>query len=76
MIGAWLIRQDDTEEYSDLSPFWGCEITNKENYVTGISTIKHSLKVGSPQAIYNLNGQRISEPRKGINIIDGKKVIK
>ena len=76
VIGAWLIRQDDTEEYSDLSPFWGCEITNKENYVTGISTIKHSLKVGSPQAIYNLNGQRISEPRKGINIIDGKKVIK
>ena len=29
VISAWLIRQDGTEEYSDLSPFWGCEITVK-----------------------------------------------
>ena len=33
VISAWLIRQDGTEEYSDLSPFWGCEIKNVENYV-------------------------------------------
>lgn len=26
-------------------------------------------------AIYNLNGQRMAAPRKGINIINGKKVI-
>ncbi len=25
--------------------------------------------------IYNLNGQRLNEPRKGINIIGGKKVV-
>ena len=25
--------------------------------------------------IYNLSGQRLSTPKKGINIIDGKKVI-
>ena len=28
IISAWLIRQDGTEEYSDLSPRQGCEITN------------------------------------------------
>lgn len=28
VISAWLIRQDGTEEYSDLSPRQGCEITN------------------------------------------------
>lgn len=28
VISAWLIRQDGTEEYSDLSPYWGCEIKN------------------------------------------------
>ncbi len=28
VISAWLIRQDGTEEYSDLSPFHGCEITS------------------------------------------------
>jgi len=27
-----------------------------------------------PEGIYNLNGQRLSQPRKGINIINGKKV--
>lgn len=32
VISAWLIRQDGTEEYSDLSPFWGCEITEKTPY--------------------------------------------
>ena len=34
VIGAWLIRQDGTEEYSDLSPFHGCEITKVEQYVS------------------------------------------
>ena len=33
VIGAWLIRQDGTEEYSDLSSFHGCEITKVEKYV-------------------------------------------
>lgn len=33
VISAWLIRQDGTEEYSDLSPFHGCEITKGEKYV-------------------------------------------
>ena len=33
VISAWLIRQDGTEEYSDLSPFHGCNITNVEKYV-------------------------------------------
>ncbi len=28
-----------------------------------------------PQSIYNLQGQRLSVPQKGINIIDGKKVL-
>lgn len=27
VIEAYLIHQDGTEEYSDLSSFWGCEIT-------------------------------------------------
>jgi len=39
---------------------------------TGISNVTDSEK---PQIIYNLNGQRISTPQKGINIINGRKVI-
>jgi hypothetical protein len=33
VISAWLIRQNGTEEYSDLSPYHGCSITNVEPYV-------------------------------------------
>lgn len=77
VISAWLIRQDGTEEYSDLSPFHGCEITNKEPYVTAIKDIKadksHATRTGP--RIYNLAGQRLSKPQKGINIVDGKKVV-
>lgn len=34
VICAWLIRHDGTEEYSDLSPFRGCVITEKTPYAT------------------------------------------
>ena len=32
VISAWLIRQDGTEEYSDIVPSWDCAITNTEPY--------------------------------------------
>ncbi|MBO4606922.1 MAG: hypothetical protein J5682_03375, partial [Prevotella sp.] len=34
-----------------------------------------STMVNDPQAIYNLSGQRLSHPQKGINIINSKKYI-
>ena len=37
VVSAWLIRQDGTEEYSDLSPFWGCEIKEKTPYKAAAS---------------------------------------
>ena len=74
VISAWLIRQDGTEEYSDLSPFWGCEIISKTDYVTGIKPIIVTPIDNASHRIYNLNGQRLEKPQKGINIIDGKKV--
>ena len=42
---------------------------------TGLNDIKENLK-DSKVLIYNLAGQRISKPLKGINIINGKKVLK
>ena len=75
VVSAWLIRQDDTEEYSDLSPFWGCEITNMEKYVPA-SGIEGVYADGQGNAvIFNINGQKLSKPKKGINIIGGKKVV-
>lgn len=26
VLGAWLIRNDGTEEFSDITPYWGCEL--------------------------------------------------
>ena len=40
---------------------------------TGISDVKASLT--SDEVIYNLRGQRVEKPNKGLYIINGKKVI-
>lgn len=42
---------------------------------TDINTIKEDLNANDAP-VYNLNGQRLQSPVKGINIINGKKVIK
>jgi hypothetical protein len=48
-------------------------ITFPENDVTGISTTLMNKKVNSE--IYNLKGQRISQPSKGLYIVNGKKYV-
>jgi hypothetical protein len=40
---------------------------------TAISDISYKPK--EMQGIYNLTGQRLNKPKKGINIIGGRKVI-
>ena len=42
---------------------------------TGINEIAHHQPAGTQGVIYNLNGQRVSKPGKGIYIVDGKKVV-
>lgn len=46
--------------------------TFDDGEATGISDVKN---VPSIEGIYNLQGQRISQPRKGLNIINGKTVV-
>ena len=41
----------------------------------GIDDIKRTDGAKQPKAIYSVTGQRLVVPRKGINIVDGKKVI-
>ena len=84
VIGAWLIRQDDTEEYSDLIPYWGCEITDMTPYIlssitddnitTDINELK-SVEMKNEEW-FSISGQRISKPtKKGFYIRNGRKVI-
>ena len=43
--------------------------------VTGISSVAAQANEASVKGTYNLQGQRVSNPTKGLYIIDGKKVV-
>jgi hypothetical protein len=43
VISAWLIRQDGTEEFSDLSPYHGCEIIIKGDANTDGNVTKEDI---------------------------------
>ena len=47
-----------------------------EDDATGIKTIDNAQQTTEGAAIYNLAGQRMSKMQKGINIINGKKILK
>ena len=48
---------------------------NGDDITTGIDTIEHSTLNIEHSEVYNLNGQRVSQPTKGLYIVNGKKVI-
>ena len=50
-------------------------IFGDEEVVTGISAVEHSTLNIEHSEVYNLNGQRVSQPTKGLYIVNGKKVI-
>ena len=72
---AKLIKADDTEESLSATAAWGCTIEAKSTpKPTGIHAIKY-VKSEDDGAIYNLQGQRVDNPKKGIFIKAGKKVV-
>ncbi len=47
-----------------------------DGFVTGVKRMRNvENEIKRNESIYNLNGQKLSSPRKGINIINGRKVI-
>ena len=72
---AKLIKTDGTEVSGAFSVGWGCELTSESTpKTTAIQHIQVS-ESDTDDAIYNLQGQRVSNPRKGIFIKNGKKYI-
>ncbi len=69
---AYLIKNDGTEIESRLSPFWGCTMEPQSSKKPSgiVITMTNTKKDG---AIYNLSGQRVTNPVRGIYIKDGKK---
>ena len=76
VIKATLIKADDSEQSCDISVFWGCTITSEATpKPTAIKRVMIDKSDAADNAIYNLNGQRITNPQKGIYIQNGKKYI-
>ena len=72
---AKLIKSDDTEVSVSATAAWGCTVEAKSSpKPTGIHAIKY-VKNEDDGAIYNLQGQRVDNPKKGIFIKAGKKVV-
>ena len=72
---AKLIKADDTEESLSATAAWGCTVEAKSTpKPTGIHAIKY-VKSEDYGAIYNLQGQRVDNPKNGIFIKAGKKVV-
>ena len=46
-----------------------------EPVITGIESVKTVGEANATRVIFNLSGQRLASPQKGLNIINGKKVV-
>lgn len=64
-MGASRARQD-----ADLLKIFGIEIDNE---MTGIESAENGQPMDAP--VYNLNGQRVNSPVKGVYIKNGKKIL-
>ena len=51
------------------------DVVDESDITTGISAIEHSTLNIEHSEVYNLNGQRVSQPTKGLYIVNGKKVV-
>nr|ACA61132.1 cellulase [uncultured microorganism] len=72
---ATLIKADGTESALAISKAWGCEVSTESSPKTsGIRNVQLNKREAS-DAIYNLQGQRIAKPRKGLYIQNGKKLM-
>ena len=70
-----LIKNDGTEVSGAVSEGWGCSVTSESiPKTTAIQGIQLNESYGDG-AIYNLQGQRIDKPQKGIYIQNGRKFI-
>ena len=70
-----LIKHDNSTEPCSLEVAWGCTLSD-QNYATGIEDITITPVRHDDGIIYNLSGQPVTSPQRGIYILNGKKIIK
>jgi len=70
---ATLYVPKGTKEKYEMTEGWWSFMNIEEGNPTGIKVIENTQNKNA--TIYDLNGVRMSEPKKGINIINGKKMV-
>ena len=70
---VYLVKKDGSKEIAEPSVFWGCTMSDIE-VVTGIQNVTYK-PVGNDGVVYNLSGQRVVSPTRGLYIRNGKKFI-
>ena len=73
-VGDNVIVYGKLVDYKGTKEMTGSSIYSLNGVTTGISNIK--AETISDGAIYNVAGQRVNKLSKGINIVNGKKIIK
>ena len=68
-----LIKSDNSEVKLSPTTAWGCTLSTESSAVSGIQNI-HYTPIADDR-IYNLQGQQIAKPQRGIYIQNGKKFI-
>ena len=70
---VWLLKKDGTRVPSDPSVFWGCTMTDV--VLSGLVPVVSDATPQADRRMYNLQGQRISQPIKGLYIMGGRKYL-
>jgi hypothetical protein len=71
-IADKIAAKNGATDHADLDFIQWHGIT-PEQIVTGINDVK--TVSGTKQGIFNLQGQKLTSPQRGINIVDGRKVV-
>ena len=66
------------DAYKATAPWSGfgnvVPLTEDDN-LSGVSVVNSDTSFNTATPVYNLSGQRLMVPQKGINIVNGKKVV-
>ena len=68
-----LIKSDNSEVKLSPTTAWGCTLSTESTPVSGIHELHYTPQTDN--RIYNLQGQQIAKPQRGIYIQNGKKFI-
>ena len=68
-----LIKSDNSEVKLSPTTAWGCTLSTESTPVSGIHELHYTPQTDN--RIYNMQGQQIAKPQRGIYIQNGKKFI-